>query len=268
MNRQSLATAITTRLAPLAEELKAQWAQSGHSHFVVDDLLDPDLAMDIHRRFPSPSSMMTRKSLREHKHVAAQMDQFDPLLEEIVFGFQEAGVREITERITGIPDLRPDSRLYAGGISLMSRGHFLNPHLDNSHDNDRSAYRALNLLYYVSPDWNIENGGNLELWPNGVGGKPIVMHSKFNRLVVMATNQTSWHSVNRVQVDRQRCCVSNYFFSTTPPGGQPYFHVTSFKGRPEEPVRNLLLQADVALRTGIRRLFPRGIRQTKHIYKK
>ena len=44
--------------------------------------------------------------------------------------------------ITGIPELLPDDKLYAGGISLMTQGQYLNPHLDNSHDKDRvnSAY--------------------------------------------------------------------------------------------------------------------------------
>ena len=256
------------RLAPIAQTLRDQWAASRGRYFLVDDLLDESLATDIYRRFPSSDRMMVRNTLREHKYVAAQMDQFDPLLEEIVFGFQEPGVRAVMESITGIRDQLPDSRLYAGGISMMAKGHFLNPHLDNSHDVSREAYRVVNLLYYVSPGWRLEDGGNLELWPQGLDGTPLTLHSKFNRLVVMATDATSWHSVNPIKVDKQRCCVSNYFFSRTAPLGTDYFHVTSFRGRPEQPVRDLVLRADAALREGVRKVFPRGIAKTKHIYKK
>lgn len=268
MNRNSLAAAIAARISPLVNTLSDQWAGSGGSYFLLDDLLEERIATDIFQRFPSPSKMMIRKTLREHKYVAAQMDQFDPLLEEIVFSFQDVRVRSLMEKITGIRDQLPDSRLYAGGISLMSKGHFLNPHLDNSHNNDRSAYRVLNLLYYVSPGWGIDDGGNLELWQDGPKGSPITIHSKFNRLVVMATDVHTWHSVNKVKTDGQRCCVSNYFFSTTPPRGNDYFHVTSFRGRPEQPMRNVFLIADAALRAGVRKLFPHGISATKHIYKK
>lgn len=268
MDRRTLAAAIASRLEPMAESLTSQWRDNGGRYLVVDDLLDERLALDIRSRFPKPADMMVRKSLREHKYVAAQMDRFDPLLEEIVFGFQEQVVRTIVERITGLKGLLPDSRLYAGGISLMAQGQFLNPHLDNSHDNDRKVYRVLNLLYYVSPDWHLDNGGNLELWPNGPKGPPLTIHSKFNRLAIMATDQASWHSVNRIRRDDQRCCVSNYFFSETPPHGKAYFHVTSFRGRPEEPLRNAALKLDVMLRTGIRKAFPKGLRETKHIYKK
>jgi len=268
IDRITLGQLIADRLEPLQEDLRAQWAQTSGRYFVVDDLLDPSIARDIHGRFPQPSAMMVKRSLREHKCVAAQMDRFDPLLEEIVFGFQTERVRSVISGIVDMQELLPDERLYAGGISLMAKGHFLNPHLDNSHNNDRSAYRVLNLLYYVSPNWTSQDGGSLEIWPDGPNGKPIELESKFNRLVVMATDQRSWHSVSKVRADASRCCVSNYFFSRRPPTGTPYFHVTSFTGRPDEPVRSAVLLADRLLRMSLRKVFPKGVRPTDHIYKK
>jgi Rps23 Pro-64 3,4-dihydroxylase Tpa1-like proline 4-hydroxylase len=211
---------------------------------------------------------MERKSLREHKYVAAQMDRYYPILEEIIFAFQQPGVVKAVTEITGIEDMLPDEHLYAGGISLMAKDNFLNPHLDNSHDKAREMYRVLNLLYYVSPDWSEDSGGNLELWDNGPKGERREIVSKFNRLVLMATHERSWHSVNQVRVDRSRCCVSNYYFSRKPLEGHEYFHVTSFRGRPEQHVRDLVLQGDVALRQGVRKVFKKGVRETKHVYRK
>ena len=71
----------------------------------------------------------------------------------------------------------------------------------------------LNLLFYVTPDWELKNGGNLELWGDSLKNEPTVIESKFNRLIVMATHQRSWHSVNKVEGDTIRCCISNYYFS-------------------------------------------------------
>ena len=65
---------------------------------------------------------MLKRSFRENKHVAAQMDQSDPLLEEIVFAFQAPEVVEQVARITGLAAMEPDAKLYAGGISAMGRG--------------------------------------------------------------------------------------------------------------------------------------------------
>ncbi len=268
INRQDLSRLIAEKLTSSIEELQLMWDRSGGSFFLIDNLLDEQLVLDIHNRFPKPENMMVKKSLREYKYVAAQMDEFDPLLEEIVFAFQEQCVRDLIGKMVGMQELLPDKRLYAGGISLMSKGQFLNPHIDNSHDNERSNYRVLNLLYYTTPGWSPTNGGNLELWPDGPRGKPLQLDSKFNRLIVMATNRKSWHSVNPVKVDGNRCCVSNYYFSPTSPEPVDYFHVTSFRGRPEQPVRDLVLRADIGARSALRKLFPRGVLQTKHIYKR
>jgi len=58
---------------------------------------------------------------------------------------------------------------------------------------------------------------------------PKTIFSNFNRLVVIETNKTSWHSVCQVKVDKIRCCVSNYYYSSISPDYNEYFHVTSFE---------------------------------------
>ena len=105
-------------------------------------------------------------------------------------------------------------------------------------------------MYYVSPNWSLKNGGNFELWnDNKMKPKTIVSHK--NRLVVMETNKTSWHSVSKVTTDRPRCCVSNYYFSKISPNGDDCFHVTSFLGRPEQPIKRLIGFVDNTLRNVI-----------------
>lgn len=269
MDRIQIGALIERKLEQQAQQLTQQWHQAAPiHHFVIDDLLPSELATRIFAAFPPASKMMLRKNLRELKYVSAQMDQHDPLLEEIVFAFQQPGVLEAIRAITGLRSLYPDAHLYAGGISVMGQGHFLNPHLDNSHDKDRERYRVLNLLYYVSPDWEQANGANLELWPDGPDGEANTIVSRFNRLAVMVTNQHSWHSVSANTTDRPRCCVSNYYFSDHPVGAGEYFHPTSFRGRPEQPLRDRVLRADAMLRGWVRKLFPKGVRATKHVYKK
>jgi Rps23 Pro-64 3,4-dihydroxylase Tpa1-like proline 4-hydroxylase len=269
MNRDRMAKAIASRLRELMPALQQLWQGSEPiNHCIVDDLLPSDLALRIRAAYPQGAAMRVRRSLRELKYVAAQMNRYDPLLEETLYSFQDHAVVQLVGEITGLRGLQPDEQLYAGGISMMGRGHFLNPHLDNSHDMERRLYRVLNLLYYVSPQWRLEHGGNLELWPQGPGGEPITIESRFNRLVIMVTNAMSWHSVAPVHVDDHRCCVSNYYFSAYPAAAREYFHVTTFRGRPEQRVRNVLLRADALVRMGIRKLFPRGALRTSHYYKK
>lgn len=269
VHRSEMGAQIFNRLAEEEVDLRRQWLESGAvSYFVLDNLLPDTSARAIRSAFPDHKTMMLKKSLRELKFVAAQMNKYDPSLEEIVYAFQDPKVVKIIERITGLKALEPDEMLYAGGISLMAPGHFLNPHVDNSHDKFRQRYRVLNLLYYVSPNWSASDGGNLELWPDGRDGRPVTLTSKFNRLIVMVTHQGSWHSVSRNVSKFDRCCVSNYYFSEKPVGDKEYFHVTSFRGRPEQPARDAILRADIWLRMMLRRIFRKGIKENPQFYRR
>jgi Rps23 Pro-64 3,4-dihydroxylase Tpa1-like proline 4-hydroxylase len=81
--------------------------------------------------------MKLNKSLREDKYIAAQMDRCDPILEEVLFAFQDQRIVDFIGSVCEVDSLYPDEYLYAGGISGMEKSQFLNPHLDNSHDKDR-----------------------------------------------------------------------------------------------------------------------------------
>jgi Rps23 Pro-64 3,4-dihydroxylase Tpa1-like proline 4-hydroxylase len=219
----------------------------------VDDLLPVDIADRLAPAFPPVSEMRLLNSFRERKYTSKSLDNFDPLIADITFAFQHERVLEIVAEITRIKDVVGDPHLYAGGISAMSRGHFLNPHLDNSHDGEQKNYRVLNLLYYVSPNWKVENGGNLEVWDASVS-RPIEIPSLFNRLVLMSTNDRSWHSVNEVKADDMRYCISNYYFSPHSPNGYETTHVTYFMARPEQKLRRVVTKLDSELRTAARRI--------------
>ena len=245
-DRTALATIIADRVRKA--RFDAASASVATRQTVIDDILPADVAAAIYAKFPTDGNNFVRRvSFRERKSTSAALDKLDPLLAEISFALQAPQVLAAVAAITGMTDLEPDASLYAGGLSMMKQGDFLNPHIDNSHDGPRHRYRRINLLYYVNPDWQLDNGGNLELWDDGVK-TPVIIVSQFNRLVLMETNRHSWHSVSPVAVDATRCCVSSYYFSKSPPEAENYFHVTRFSARPDQPVRRIYARADAAAR--------------------
>ena len=270
MNRKELAYLICDQLTKNRVVLKNQFLKSKATigYFFIDDLLPEELALEIHNKFPTTDKAVRKKNLREFKFTAYQMDLYDSLLEDLIYAFQDEKVIQLISEICDLEQVYGDENLYAGGLSLMEKDNFLNPHLDNSHDKDRERWRVLNLLYYVTPNWTLENGGNLEVWPNGLKQAQTTIESKFNRLVVMTTHQKSWHSVSKVLKEDIRCCVSNYYFSKQPLLESDTFHVTTFRGRSSEKVKDLILRADNTLRSKIRKLFKKGVRENPHQYKK
>lgn len=223
----------------------------------IDNLLPLDIAVCFADAFPPSSEMRLLDSFREKKFTSKSLDKFDPLIADITFAFQDERVIQKVAELTGIREAVGDPHLYAGGISSMERGHFLNPHIDNSHDGEQKNYRVLNLLYYITPDWKPENGGNLELWDEAV--KHLVeIPSLFNRLVLMTTDDKAWHSVNEIKAAGTRRCISNYYFSPHSPNGYETTHVTYFMARPEQKLRRLVTRVDSDLRTVLRKIRKSG----------
>lgn len=267
MNRIEIAALIAGRLQQASGEARCTYNASKHEigFFVVDDLLPIDLANTIASAFPAKDAMVAKRTIRERKAIMSQMAACAPIIGEAIYAFQEPAVLNLIGDIAGTPTVEADPFLYAAGISAMAAGDFLNPHLDNSHDKDRARWRAFNLLYYVTPEWPEDVGGNLELWPDGVEGEQTTIHSRFNRLVVMVTHGQSWHSVSPITGDGVRMCVSNYYFTRTPMRADDRFHVTSFRGRPEQPIADAVLRADAFARSTIRRLKPDGLGKVTHL---
>ncbi|MBT7850945.1 MAG: 2OG-Fe(II) oxygenase [Flavobacteriaceae bacterium] len=269
LSRTDLAQLIVNRISQEKNRIKIQYEESKNQigYFFIDDLLPSEITEHINKQFPSHDKMVLKKSIREDKYIAVQMNQYKRDLEELIYAFQEESVVDLIKEVCNIKILEPDKNLYAGGLSSMKQSQFLNPHLDNSHDKERDRWRVLNLLFYVTPNWKDSNGGHLEIWPNGLKHDQITLHSRFNRLIVMATHDKSWHSVSPVVVDASRNCVSNYYFSNTALSNTDKFHVTTFRGRPHQKIRNQILKLDSFLRMNLRKLFKKGVVENPHVYK-
>ena len=197
-------------------------------YHIINDLLPNEIADTIANGFPSEEVLREKNNLREYKRVGVDFNKYDQIMEEITYAFHEDSVVSKISQITDIKNIVPDHKLYAGGLSSMSKNNFLNPHLDNSHNDEKSMYRVLNLLYYVSKDWREDFGGNLILYPNGLNNENVVIPCKFNSLVLMETNDKSFHGVSKVISNEPRRCISNYYFSKDSSNGKSYSHVTSF----------------------------------------
>lgn len=250
--RNQLIELIVQRLTEASGDLKKQFS-SEHSikvarHFVLDNLLPVELAEKIHAEFPQKKHMRLLNIGGELKLKYSHIKNTSSLLQDFHHAIQDQKVISVIEGITGIPNQLPDTSRIAGGVSAMYKNYYLNPHIDHSHDIDKKFYRVVNMLYYATPDWKLENGGNYELWDTAIENR-MVIPSLFNRLLVMETNQTSWHAVNPVICDGERRCIFNYYFSKQSPQDHEYFHdATSFslvhnpliRPRPEQKIRRAI----------------------------
>ncbi|KTD06042.1 hypothetical protein Lgra_2819 [Legionella gratiana] len=242
---------IVQRLNESKDDLKKQFffehpIKVAH-FFALDNLLPTEIAEKIYENFPKPKQMRLLNNYGELKLKYSYVKRESSLLQDLHSAIQDPKVISVVEEITEIKNQVPDKTRLAGGISTLLKGHYINPHLDSSHDVDGKLYQAVNLLYYVSPNWKLENGGNYEVWDEEIKNC-IIVPNFFNRLVVMGASRTAWHAVNPVLCDSPRCCVFNYFYTEDSPEGKEYFHKSTsllfnslIKPRPEQKIRRAIM---------------------------
>lgn len=254
--KEELIKYALSRIQEEKESLKTEYSNLGDEvakTILIDNFLPKDLVLKCHKELDSCTNWRITSDHRESKAVNQDIDHVGNLSAAMLDLFHDPRVIKEIRELTSIDGLVADPSLYAGGISKMAKGNFLNPHIDNSHNRDRSMYRRLNLLLYVTPGITVDDGASLNLWDRKVRTSKEI-GSLFNRLVVMETNKHTWHSVTPMKSNKSRYCVSNYYFSSASPSGKSYYHVTSFTGRPEQPLIRLSSTIDNLARQAVSRL--------------
>ncbi|MDQ6677471.1 MAG: 2OG-Fe(II) oxygenase, partial [Acidobacteriota bacterium] len=90
MTRVELGKLIGARIGPERDRLAREYRESGRIRtFSVDGLLPEEIALRVAAAFPPLERMVHKKNLGQDKYVGVQMNRYDPLLEELVYAFQE-----------------------------------------------------------------------------------------------------------------------------------------------------------------------------------
>lgn len=187
------------------EALKNEWVMSKpFNHIVVEDFLDKQTAQAIVKEFPDfeNDSWKLYNNAIEVKKLLNHWDKFGP---ETYRLFTYLNSHEFIAQLELLTECRlfPDYGLNGGGLHTHGQGGKLNVHLDYSIHPKMKLERRLNILIYLTPNWQDEWGGFLGLWEQAQGTKSpgnLVKQiaPKFNRAVIFDTTQNSWHGLPEV----------------------------------------------------------------------
>jgi len=200
-------------------------------YHIIDNFFDIDKAKRIEQEFLeyNCSAWFEYNNQLEIKRTCNNWYYFGPETyktfaylnsKEFIFQLQE---------ITGIEKLYPDIGLHGGGLHIHGRGGKLNVHLDYSIHPKLKLQRKLNLIIYMTEDWNPEWGGNLEFWShnskiNRPDKKIVTVDNIFNRAVLFDTTQNSWHGFPKpitCPKNTYRKSLAVYYLTDTPEGTDP-----------------------------------------------
>jgi hypothetical protein len=142
--------------------------------------------------------------------------------------------------VTKIPDLLYDPFYLGGGTHNNRKGMSLNAHVDfNFHPSER-WHRRLNMLVYLNQEWQSQWGGSLALYkdPQVSGVADVKITPIFNRCVIFATTEKSWHGFDLIappdtHADITRKSIALYFYTRERPAVETASrHTTIYVQRP------------------------------------
>ena len=171
-------------------------------HWIIDDFFPPDKAQRITENFPAydDKRWYFYENPIENKKTLQDWLRFPPEIYQTLQELCSNDFIETIKSITLIKNLYPDYGLHGGGLHMHGRGGNLNIHKDYSIHPKLKMQRKLNLIVYMSDDWDPAWGGGLELWSNNLetnrpGELVKTIEPKFNRAILFDTTQDSWHGL-------------------------------------------------------------------------
>jgi Rps23 Pro-64 3,4-dihydroxylase Tpa1-like proline 4-hydroxylase len=167
---------------------------------VIDNFLDKGTAEKISKEFPDYHSdyWFSYNNPLENKKSCNNWYVFGPETYKTLLHLNSPEFIQKLKETTGIKELYPDIGLHGGGLHIHGTGGKLNVHLDYSIHPKLKLQRKLNLIIYLTENWNSEWGGSLEFWShNQIKNKPenrvVTIDNVFNRAILFDTTQNSWH---------------------------------------------------------------------------
>jgi hypothetical protein len=211
-------------------------------HVLLEDFLDPEVALAMARQFPQPTSdaWTQYKHANENKLGMAKRQLFPPAIAAVTDELNSPEFVAWISGLTGIPGLRADPMLEGGGLHQSGPGGYLNVHTDFSmHHFHPNWHRRVNLILYLNPEWNEQWGGSIELWERK-RGKVASCAGKYppllNHALIFTTDERSLHGFPdplTCPPGQSRKSLALYYY-TVDPGKTVTSHSTDYFARPQD----------------------------------
>jgi hypothetical protein len=209
-----------------------QFASAGpFRHIAIDSFLDEDFARSLLESFPASDETLAINENGEvgGKVVHENIASLAPVWQELDKLVACKEFREMVSALTGIGELQFDPHYFGGGTQENLHGQSLDPHVDFSFHPKTRLHRRLNLILYLSPEWDREWGGSIQLYrdPYQKSDDEIVtITPAFNRCVIFETSECSWHGFKRIDLPENKRHLSRkslvlYYYTDSRPVDEP-----------------------------------------------
>ncbi|KAA9133253.1 2OG-Fe(II) oxygenase [Marinihelvus fidelis] len=197
-------------------------------HVAVDGFFRPEVATELLAAFPAfdEKLAMNENGQVGGKAVNEKVTGLGPVYQRLDQLVSSREFRDLVSQLTGIPDLQYDPYYFGGGTHENLHGQGLDAHVDfNFHPKTRQ-HRRLNMIFYLTEEWQDEWGGSIQLHRDPhlppSQDEIVTITPLFNRCVIFETTETSWHGFPRIELPEDKRGLSRksfalYYYTETRP---------------------------------------------------
>lgn len=200
-----------TSLTMLGPEHAARFAAAEpFPHLVVDNLWPDSLLSAVDAEFPSADDRrwITYPDAKERGKKAGDRRMWGEATRGFFDAARSPDACTMLELLTGIEPLTADD--IGGGMHETGEGGRLAMHVDFNVHPTLPLERRLNMLVFLSRDWDPAWGGTLYLGEQ----REVSVVPAWNRTVIFATGETSWHGHPEPVIgDHLRRSLACYYYA-------------------------------------------------------
>ncbi|MDB3892261.1 2OG-Fe(II) oxygenase [Alphaproteobacteria bacterium] len=198
-------------------------------HLVLDDFLTEDFFSTVTSALNERKAMQMGKSfstsVEMNKSISLNSEIPVPV-QKIVASLNSDEWIENFRRLTGIKSLLATKH---GNTKLanyheMNASGFLGSHVDHSHEPETGTPHVLNIIVYLSDDWDSDFGGNTLLFNRTGSRMEKRVEYKSNRALAFLHTPYSFHGVDRI-VDGLEVKRRNLYIDYYASDEQPFTHM-------------------------------------------
>jgi Rps23 Pro-64 3,4-dihydroxylase Tpa1-like proline 4-hydroxylase len=166
-------------------------------HIYIDNFLPKELAIKLSKEFPKLNKVNKDWKVHKNKNVIRYFLEDSSLYKKNLNIFSmllnSRKFLLFLETLTGLESIIPDPFFVGGGAMSAGKGGFLNVHADFNYHHKLQSWRRINVLFYLTPNWKKNWGGNLEFWSKDKKKKIREIEPIFNRVIIFNTTSKSFH---------------------------------------------------------------------------
>jgi hypothetical protein len=224
---------------PVAESLPGLYrTNKPFPYLVIDNFFKEEVLELIEQNLYDESAEFKKKFTDPYQRnkTISTGDAVPLILRGVATQFSSPLMIRYIESITGITRLLPDPYYNTdyGYYHIVGSGGVLGSHVDHSHHSKLGIPHVLNLVVYISKNWNPDDGGELCLYD--AAGKTVLERivCSYNRAVIFECSPTAFHGVapiNETSKNRRHSLYFAYYtvgVQTTRQGLESYprFHAS------------------------------------------